>query len=91
MNTFLSDIEKEYGRIANDKGIMLSGDFIGTDITVTGDADRIEQIISNLLSNAIKFTESGSIGFFAIFRNDILQGYRYRHERRNLKTHIFSI
>lgn len=32
---------------------MLSGDFIGTDITVTGDADRIEQIISNLLSNAI--------------------------------------
>lgn len=72
LNTFLSDIEKEYGRIANDKGIMLSGDFIGTDITVTGDADRIEQIISNLLSNAIKFTESGSIGFFAIFRNDIL-------------------
>lgn len=55
LNTFLSDIEKEYGRIANDKGIMLSGDFIGTDITVTGDADRIEQIISNLLSNAIKF------------------------------------
>ena len=48
LNTFLSDIEKEYGRIANDKGI------------------------SNLLSNAIKFTESGSIGFFAIFRNDIL-------------------
>lgn len=72
LNTFLSDIEKEYGRIANDKGIMLSGDFIGTDITVTGDADRIEQIIGNLLSNAIKFTESGSIGFFAIFRNDIL-------------------
>ena len=72
LNTFLSDIEKEYGRIANDKGIMLSGDFIGTAITVTGDADRIEQIISNLLSNAIKFTESGSIGFFAIFRNDIL-------------------
>ena len=72
LNTFLSDIEKEYGRIANDKGIMLSGDFIGTDITVTGDADRIEQIISNLLSNAIKFTESGFIGFFAIFRNDIL-------------------
>ena len=55
LNTFLADIEKEYGRIANDKGIMLSGDFIGTDITVTGDADRIEQIISNLLSNAIKF------------------------------------
>lgn len=72
LNTFLSDIEKEYGRIANDKGIMLSGDFIGTDITVTGDADRIEQIIGNLLSNAIKFTESGSIGFFAIYRNDML-------------------
>lgn len=72
LDTFLSDIEKEYGRIANDKGIMLSGDFIGTDIAVTGDADRIEQIISNLLSNAVKFTESGSIGFFAIYRNDML-------------------
>lgn len=72
LDTFLSDIEKEYGRIANDKGIMLSGDFIGTDIAVTGDVDRIEQIISNLLSNAVKFTESGSIGFFAIYRNDML-------------------
>lgn len=39
---------------------------------MTGDADRIEQIISNLLSNAVKFTVSGSIGFSAVYRNDIL-------------------
>ena len=74
---------------------MLSGDFIGTDITVTGDADRIEQIISNLLSNAIKFTESGSIGFFAIFRNDILtvtvRDTGIGMSEETLKTHIFSI
>ena len=69
---FLADIEKEYCRIANDKGIMLSGDFVGTGVAVTGDADRIEQIISNLLSNAVKFTVSGFIGFSAVYRNDIL-------------------
>lgn len=72
MDAFLADIEKEYCRIANDKGIMLSGDFVGTGVAVTGDADRIEQIISNLLSNAVKFTVSGSIGFSAVYRNDTL-------------------
>ena len=72
LDAFLADIEKEYCRIANDKGIMLSGDFVGTGVAVTGDADRIEQIISNLLSNAVKFTVSGSIGFSAVYRNDIL-------------------
>ena len=33
------------------------------DITVRGDADKLEQILDNLLTNAIKFTLSGTIRF----------------------------
>jgi signal transduction histidine kinase len=31
----------------------------GPDLTVTGDADKIRQILLNLLSNAVKFTDHG--------------------------------
>ena len=42
------------------------------DIIVSGDADRMEQVIDNLLSNAIKFTKSGSIRFSASYEKEIL-------------------
>ena len=69
---FLEGIADEYTRPANDKGLLFSKDINVPDITVSGDADRLEQVMDNLLSNAIKFTKSGSISFSALYEKDIL-------------------
>jgi len=39
---------------------------------ITGDRDRLIQVVINLLSNAIKFTDSGSVTCFACRRDDDL-------------------
>jgi len=45
--------------VAESKGITLSLDLAGRPCFVSGDPDRLQQIVSNLLSNAVKFTEAG--------------------------------
>jgi signal transduction histidine kinase/ActR/RegA family two-component response regulator len=45
--------------VAEAKGITLSLDLGGRPCFVSGDPDRLQQIVSNLLSNAVKFTEAG--------------------------------
>ena len=72
LTPFLEGIAEEYTRPANDKGLLFSKDINVPDIIVSGDADRMEQVIDNLLSNAIKFTKSGSIRFFASYEKGIL-------------------
>lgn len=69
---FLDRIAAEYTRPANDRGLLFSRDINVPDITVSGDADRIEQILDNLLSNAIKFTKSGSVTLSALYEKEIL-------------------
>lgn len=54
-----------FSHVVNNKGIQFDCDFKDTEVRLSGDADRIEQIIDNLLTNAVKFTESGTIGFNA--------------------------
>ncbi|HKX30820.1 MAG TPA: HAMP domain-containing sensor histidine kinase [Blastocatellia bacterium] len=44
---------------AEAKGLLLQALFKVGDETVSGDSDRLQQIVSNLLSNAIKFTPQG--------------------------------
>lgn len=69
---FLDRIADEYTRPANDRGLLFSRDIKVPDITVSGDADRMEQVMDNLLSNAIKFTKSGSVTLSALYEKEIL-------------------
>jgi signal transduction histidine kinase/CheY-like chemotaxis protein len=44
---------------AQAKGVTLEANVAGSPIMVSGDRDRLQQVVWNLLSNAVKFTESG--------------------------------
>lgn len=72
LSVLLERIAAGFTHVANDKGLLFHYDFEGTDITVCGDADRIEQIADNLLSNAVKFTEAGNIRFTARYKDGTL-------------------
>ena len=72
LSDLLERIAAGFTRAANDKGLFFQCDFEGTDVTVCGDSDRIEQIADNLLSNAVKFTGAGSVGFTARYKNGTL-------------------
>ena len=53
---------------ATAKGVKLEVELLARDMTVNGDPDRLQQVVSNLLSNAIKFTPSGGIVNVSLFR-----------------------
>ena len=63
LGRFLQRISNEFSRKANKKALILYYTHTDSDLTVKGDADKIERVLANLLSNAIKFTLSGSIHF----------------------------
>ena len=64
LNNLLDNISKEYARKASNRALLFEHRHKNVgDITVRGDADKLEQILDNLLTNAIKFTLSGTIRF----------------------------
>lgn len=72
LSDLLERISAGFTHAANDKGLLFQCNFEGTDVTVCGDSDRIEQIADNLLSNAVKFTEAGNIRFTARYKDGTL-------------------
>lgn len=46
---------------AANKQLAFTWEYIGDDVVVTGDRERLSQIIDNLLSNAVKFTQTGAV------------------------------
>lgn len=79
LNTAVFPLEKLFKEIAGTfttlarkKNLSLSTTFEGLDTLVSGDRQRIQQIINNLLSNAVKFTRTGYIHIGAQYRNEKL-------------------
>lgn len=63
LNRFLKRISDEFSRKATSKGLILYSEHNGSNVTVKGDADKLEQVLANLLTNAIKFTSRGNVNF----------------------------
>jgi signal transduction histidine kinase len=55
----LNDIARKYGRVMEDRGINFRTDIEKSNMFVSGDSFRIEQVITNLLNNAINHTKAG--------------------------------
>jgi PAS domain S-box-containing protein len=54
--------EKDYAQSANKKGLQFVCELDPTvPIDVTGDSERLTQIVGNLVTNAVKFTDIGSV------------------------------
>ncbi len=63
LDCFLRRISDDFSRKANTKGLIFYPVHEKSSLTVKGDADKLEQVLSNLLTNAIKFTPSGTVRF----------------------------
>lgn len=69
LDRFLEQISQEYTHKANNKGLIFKAEHLQTNVTVKGDADKLEQVIGNLLGNAIKFTPTGSVTFRSSYQD----------------------
>lgn len=73
LNRFLERISDEFSRKATSKGLILYSEHNGSNVTVKGDADKLEQVLANLLTNAIKFTSRGNINFHSEYSDGKLR------------------
>lgn len=54
-------LEPTVRAMADDRGLSLDFSYDGPDTSVSGDRERIAQIVINLATNAVKFTPSGTV------------------------------
>ena len=57
---------------AENKRLAFTWEYCGDDVVVTGDRERLSQIIDNLLTNAVKFTQAGAVSLRLHYRDTLL-------------------
>ena len=68
---FISDLQKMFVSIAQEKGLQFRLDLVGRmPEVVRGDEKRVRQILINLLGNAINFTDSGEVCLRVSYRHE---------------------
>jgi two-component system OmpR family sensor kinase/two-component system sensor histidine kinase BaeS len=68
VSELLADVQTSFSGQADVQGVALTVDFEGkpADLTIAGDAGRLDQVLSNLVANALRHTAAGGkINLFA--------------------------
>ena len=73
LSSLLRTLKTEFADSAKGKGLYMSLEGHAPDVRVSGDPQRVRQVLSNLVDNAIKYTSSGGISMAIEDRGDQVQ------------------
>ena len=73
LSSLLRTLKTEFADSAKAKGLYMSLEGHAPDVRVSGDPQRVRQVLSNLVDNAIKYTSSGGISMAIEDRGDQVQ------------------
>ncbi|MFO7885631.1 MAG: ATP-binding protein [Desulfobacteraceae bacterium] len=75
LKILLQDIESAMTAQAREKGLIFSCSMASDcPARLTGDPERLKQVLINLAGNAVKFTESGEVAVHAAVKNETAKG-----------------
>lgn len=72
IKSLVEKLDAEFHPLADKAELTFKVEYDGEDVIVTGDRERILQIVRNLLSNAIKFTTEGDVFLFIAYKRNML-------------------
>ena len=72
LKSLVDTLTAEFNPIAHKGGLAFRNECIGGDTVVTGDRERLIQIVGNLLSNAVKFTIEGEVQLRLCYQEGML-------------------
>ncbi len=61
LGPLIKEVVEDFQRSVADKGLVLASEFPETLSTVTGENERLRQVLVNLIENAIRYTSEGQI------------------------------
>lgn len=61
LTSLLQDVIEEQQALAQEKSLVLTGNFPDTDVLTQGDRDQLTRLFTNLIANAIHYTLAGTV------------------------------